>query len=116
MLFGAGTAAVLAFASRLDPALRRILLSGVLAIGSVVAATGWLGVALHQQPWGSPSQHLWRGAATLTYANATAALLVPLVLVPLARGTAIADGFVFACTPNFSVRGSEQDHRTIDLR
>lgn len=88
VLFGAGTAAVLALASRLDPALRRILLGGVLAIGSVVAATGWLGVALHQQPWGLPSQHLWRGAATLTYANATAALLVPLALVALARLTA----------------------------
>ena len=32
------------------------------------------------------------------------------------RGTAIADGFIFACTPNFSVCGSEQDHRTIELR
>jgi hypothetical protein len=53
-----------------------------------VAGTGWLGVALHQRPWGLPSQGLWRAASTLTYANATAALLVPLALVALARLTA----------------------------
>jgi hypothetical protein len=31
------------------------------------------------------------------------------------KGTAVADGFISACTPNFSVCGSEQDQRTIDL-
>jgi hypothetical protein len=31
------------------------------------------------------------------------------------KGTASADGFISACTPNFSVCGSEQDQRTIDL-
>ncbi|HEY7264272.1 MAG TPA: hypothetical protein VH589_22675 [Trebonia sp.] len=31
------------------------------------------------------------------------------------KGTAVADGFVSACTPNFRVCGSEQDQPTIDL-
>jgi hypothetical protein len=88
VLFGAGTAAVLSVSRRLDAASREILLAGVLAVGVAVAGTGWLGVALHQRPWGLPSQGLWRAASTLTYANATAALLVPLALVALARLTA----------------------------
>ena len=85
VLFGAGTAAVVSVSRRLDAASRAMLLSGVLAVGVAVAVTGWLGVALHQRPWGLPSQGLWRAASTLTYANATAALLVPLALVALAR-------------------------------
>ncbi len=88
VLFGAGTAAVVAVSRRLDAASREMLLSGALAVGVAVAVTGWLGVALHQRPWGLPSQGLWRAASTLTYANATAALLVPLALVALARLTA----------------------------
>ena len=88
VLFGAGTAAVVSVSRRLDAASRAMLLSGVLAVGVAVAVTGWLGVALHQRPWGLPSQGLWRAASTLTYANATAALLVPLALVALARLTA----------------------------
>jgi len=88
VLFGAGTAAVVSVSRRLDAASREMLLSGVLAVGVAVAVTGWLGVALHQRPWGLPSQGLWRAASTLTYANATAALLVPLALVALARLTA----------------------------
>lgn len=87
-LFGAGTAAVVAVSRRLDTASRETLLGGALAVGVVVAVTGWLGVALHTRPWGLPSQGLWRAASTLTYANATAALLVPLALVALARLTA----------------------------
>jgi len=89
VLFGAGTATVLSVSRRLDAASREMLLAGVLAIGVAVAGTGWLGVALHQRPWGLPSQGLWRAASTLTYANATAALLVPLALVALARLTAM---------------------------
>jgi hypothetical protein len=89
VLFGAGTAAVVAVSRRLDTASRETLLGGTLAVGVVVAMTGWLGVALHIRPWGLPSQGLWRAASTLTYANATAALLVPLALVALARLTAM---------------------------
>jgi hypothetical protein len=89
VLFGAGTAAVVFVSQRLDAASRELLLSGTLAVGVAVAVTGWLGVGLHQRPWGLPSQGLWRAASTLTYANATAAFLVPLALVALARLTAV---------------------------
>jgi hypothetical protein len=75
---------------------REMVLSGALAVGVAVAMTGWLGVALHQRLWGLPSQGLWRAASTLTYANATAALLVPLALVALARLTAHARPLIAA--------------------
>lgn len=87
-LFGAGTAAVIAVCGRLDDSARGMLLGGMLAAGVVVALTGWLGVALHRQPWALPDQGLWRAASTLTYENATAALLVPLALAALALLTA----------------------------
>jgi hypothetical protein len=41
-LFGAGTAAVVAVSHRLDTASRETLLGGILAVGVVVAMTGWL--------------------------------------------------------------------------
>jgi O-antigen ligase/polysaccharide polymerase Wzy-like membrane protein len=88
VLFGAGTAAIVSVSRRLGASSHETLLGGALALGIAVAATGWLGVALHERPWGLPSQGLWRAASTLTYANATAALLVPLALVALARLTA----------------------------
>ena len=84
-LFGAGTAAAVSVCRRLDIATRGTLLGGAFTVGIVVAATGWLGVALHERPWGLPSQGLWRASSTLTYANAAAALLVPLALVALSR-------------------------------
>jgi hypothetical protein len=88
VLFGAGTSAVVLVSRRLDADSRLMLLGGLLAVGILVALTGWLGVALHLRPWGLPSQSLWRAASTLTYPNATAALLVPLALIALARLTA----------------------------
>lgn len=88
VLFGAGTAAVVSVSRRLGAASREMLLGGVLAVGVLVALTGWAGVALHMRPWGLPAQGLWRAGSTLTYENATAALLVPLALVALARLTA----------------------------
>jgi O-antigen ligase len=87
-LFGAGTAAVVSLSRRLSGTSRAILAGGLLAAGVAVALTGWLGVALQLQPWGLPSQGLWRAASTLTYSNATAGLLVPLALVAVARLTA----------------------------
>src|SRR5215469_13980250 len=87
-LFGAGSVAVVSVVRRLTSAWRELLLGGLLAVGVAVALTGWLGVAFHMRPWGLPSQGLWRAASTLTYANATAGLLVPLALVALARLTA----------------------------
>jgi O-Antigen ligase len=84
-LFGAGTAAVVSTCRRLSASAREMLLGGAFAVGIAVAATGWAGVAMHLLPWGLTSQGLWRAASTLTYPNATAALLVPLALVGLSR-------------------------------
>jgi len=84
-LFGAGTVAIFVVCRRLDARSREMVLSGMFAVAAVVAATGWLGVAFHHRPWALPSAGLWRAASTLTYANATAAFLVPLSLMALSR-------------------------------
>lgn len=84
VLLLAGMVAVLLVCRRLDAVERELLLRGVLAVGLVVAATGWVGVAWRLPPWALPDQGLWRAAGTLSYANAAAALLVPLALVALA--------------------------------
>jgi O-antigen ligase len=57
----------------------------LLLVGSLVAATGWLGVVLRWAPWGHLDGALWRGATAITYENAAAGLLVPLALVALGR-------------------------------
>jgi O-antigen ligase len=83
VLLLAGMVAVLLVCRRLDKSERALLLGGLLAVGLVVAATGWVGVTWWLRPWALPDQGLWRAAGTLTYANAAAALLVPLALVAL---------------------------------
>jgi hypothetical protein len=83
VLLLAGVATALWVGRRLDAAARHLLLGGLLAVGLLVAGSGWLGVVLRHPPWAAPAAGLWRAASTLTYANATAALLVPLALVAL---------------------------------
>ena len=46
--------------------------------------TGWIGVVWRIEPWALPDRNLWRAASTITYANAMAAVLVPLALLALA--------------------------------
>jgi hypothetical protein len=72
---------VLLLVRRLDDECRRLLLAGLLGVGAVVAAVGWFAVVGHRMPWALPNDGVWRAASTLTYANATAAVLVPLSLV-----------------------------------
>jgi hypothetical protein len=60
---------------------RRLFAHTLMAVGLIVAATSWWGVANHHYPWALPSQTLWRGASTLTYANAAAALLFPCMVL-----------------------------------
>ncbi len=79
------TAAVLLVCGRLSPADRRTVLTGLLVIGLLVAATGWLGVLWRLDSWAWEGDGIWRAASTLTYPNATAAVLVPLLMVALAR-------------------------------
>jgi O-antigen ligase len=66
---------------------RHDLLSGLIMICCLLAALGWVGVVGHHPPWGFESPGLWRASSTLTYPNATAALLAVVALVCLAVRT-----------------------------
>lgn len=81
----AGVVAVLAVCRRLPVADRDGVAMAVLGVGVLVALSGWAGVAWRLEPLALEDQELWRAATTLTYANATAGLLVPLALLALAR-------------------------------
>jgi O-antigen ligase len=90
--FGVGPAlllvalvAVLLVCRRLRREDREVLLAGVIAIGLLVAVIGWLGVAGRAGSWAFQAQGLWRASSTLTYPNATAAVLAPISLVVLGR-------------------------------
>jgi hypothetical protein len=80
-----GVVAVLLVCRRLRREDREILLAGVIGIGLLVALTGWLGVAGRADSWAFQAQGLWRASSTLTYPNATAAVLAPISLLVLGR-------------------------------
>jgi hypothetical protein len=82
-----GFAAVVATCRRLPAAGRETVRDGLIGVGLLLAATGWLGVALHHRPWGLIAQGLWRASSAITYPNATAAVLVPLALLAVAELT-----------------------------
>ncbi len=79
-----GLATVLMLCRRLDPTGKRLVLAGLLGVGVLVSLVGWAAVVWRLAPWALPSEGLWRAASTLTYANATSAVLVPLTLTSLA--------------------------------
>ena len=83
-LLVAGIVGVFAVCRRLPDAGREILLMGIIASALVVAATGWLGLAFRIAPWRWEAQGVWRASSTLTYPNATAAVLVMVALLVLA--------------------------------
>lgn len=78
-----GVAAVVLVVARLTAEQASTLVTGLLGLGTVVASAGWVGVVWHREPWGLGNDGVWRAASTLTYANAAAALLVPLLLLAL---------------------------------
>lgn len=80
-----GVMVVLLAVRRLTRGQREALAAAVVAVGGLVAAIGWAGVAWRVTPWALEDQGLWRAATTLTYANAAAGLLVPLALLAVAR-------------------------------
>jgi hypothetical protein len=80
-----GVVAVLLVCRRLRREDREILLAGVIYIGLLVTLTGWLGVAGRVGSWAFQAQGLWRASSTLTYPNATAAVLAPISLLVLGR-------------------------------
>jgi hypothetical protein len=81
----AGVVAVVLVVARLEPRQRHELARGLTVLGLVVAATGWIGVVWHREPWGLSNDGVWRAASSLTYANAAAAVLVPLLLLSAGR-------------------------------
>jgi O-antigen ligase len=81
----AGLLAVAYTCRCLPEAARPVVLAGLVAVGCVVAATGWVGVLLRRDGWAWQAQRLWRAAATLTYPNAAAAVLAMLALASLAQ-------------------------------
>jgi hypothetical protein len=80
-----GLVAVLLVCRRLGQEDREVLLAGVVGIGLLVALAGWLGVAGRAGSWAFQAQGLWRASSTLTYPNATAAVLAAISLVVLGR-------------------------------
>ena len=79
-----GAVAVLLVCRRLGQEDREVLFIGVTGIGLVVALAGWLGVASHIGAWVWQDPDIWRASSTLSYPNATAAVLVPVALLVLA--------------------------------
>src|SRR6266540_2108616 len=80
-----GLVAVLLVCRHLGQEDREVLLAGVVGIGLLVALAGWLGVAGRAGSWAFQAQGLWRASSTLTYPNATAAVLAAISLVVLGR-------------------------------
>lgn len=67
------------------PATARVgVVKGLIAVCCVVAVLGWLGVVCFHTTWGWYGEGLWRASSTLTYPNATAAVLAMAALVGLA--------------------------------
>ncbi|MFB9181112.1 O-antigen ligase family protein [Dactylosporangium sucinum] len=64
---------------------RRSLADALVGLGVLVAVTAWAGVAWRIERWSVLVEtKLWRGASTLTYPNAAAAVLAALALLALA--------------------------------
>jgi hypothetical protein len=83
-LLVAGIVGVFAVCRRLPDAGREILRIGIIATALLVSATGWLGVAFGIARWRWEAEGVWRASSTLTYPNATAAVLAMVALLVLA--------------------------------
>src|SRR5262249_50607228 len=79
-----GLLAALLAGRRLAGAGREALVTALLAGGVLLAGLGWLGVLLRRDGWAWQGDGLWRASSTLTYPNATAAVLAMLGLLCLA--------------------------------
>jgi len=86
-------AAAVAVVRALPAGPRALLVGGIVVIGVVVAAVGWLAVVARWQPDALTSQGLWRAASTLTYENALAAFLTAPALLCLDRVMTAKDRF-----------------------
>lgn len=78
-----GFAACFGIGSTIDADLRRRLRDGAVLFGAMTAAVGLVGLALRIAPLALPAEHHLRLAGTLTYSNATGALLAMLAVVTI---------------------------------
>lgn len=82
----AGFVAAAAVTRQLSAPHREWLVGAILAVGALVAVTAWTGVAWRVSRFAVMLDGpLWRGSSTLTYQNATAALLAMLAVLAIAR-------------------------------
>lgn len=79
-----GVAAVIVVVRRAPRGDRDLLLSVLPLLGTVIAGSAWLGLALQLPRWSLVAAGVRRGAGVLTYPNATAAVLVLLALPAVA--------------------------------
>jgi len=80
------------------------------------ATTAFVDVSLTQRAGSEIATGFGSTEIGCTNANQTVLVLVTAQSgKAFKKGTAVANGFISACTPNFSVCGNEQDQRTIDL-
>ena len=70
---------------------RQMLAASVVALGVLVALSGWIGVLWRITSLAQEDQGLWRVATTLTYSNAAAGFLAPVALLALGRAAARPD-------------------------
>lgn len=81
----AGVVVVMLLCRRATSAERDTLGDIAVAVATLAAVSAWAGVAWRLSRWVVEDPGLWRGAGTLTYPNATAGLLVPVVLFACCR-------------------------------
>ena len=70
-----GLVAVATVVLRIDSPARAMLGRGLTWISVLVSLSGWTGVVWHRAPLAMTNDGVWRATSTLTYANATAAVL-----------------------------------------
>lgn len=79
-------AAAMIVAQRADSAQRELCAAVAVGIGVLVALTGWIAVVWRISSWSTVAEGLYRASSTLTYPNASAALLAALALLATAIG------------------------------
>jgi hypothetical protein len=84
LMLGALSVAVLVPATA-GRAARRHLVDALIAVGVFLAISGWLGVVWRLTALAHPDGGIWRASTTVTYANASAAILSMLALWAMAR-------------------------------
>ncbi len=101
----AGMLGLAGLCRQLSDTARVTLVNGLLVICCAVAALGWFGVVVHHPAWSFASEGLWRASSTLTYPNATAAVLAMAALVCLALRAKDPTGRWLGCAAVILVTG-----------